>query len=280
MASAFEYEYHSTPIHNLNPISKVFLFGFFMVIGGIYLDPRIRLPLLAVLLIILRIARVPLRNYKAITLLSLFATLLGGAYTAFLMVNPNYFKVYPADWVSTLIFQITPPDFPIIGRAAVTYGALLYWLAMPLTPIIVLLSMAGLLHTTSLSDIVSILSKLHLPFPIIFMTTVALRFVPELTQRIGIIQKAQSLRGWTSETRNPIKRITLLKPLLIPLTRYVVRSVDVMTISSSNRAFGLGPVTPVRGFDFAPLDILISIVSLLLMALGMYLLFAFNFGTI
>jgi len=280
MASAFRYEYHRTPIHHLNPASKLLLFSFFMVIGGIYLDPKIKVPLLIGLIVILKIARFSFKPYKVILFLAVIAILIGEGYTAFLMVNPDYFKVYPADWVSTLIFEITPENFPVIGRAAVTYGALLYWLSQPFTVVTVILAVAGLLHTTSLSDIVSVLAKMRMPFPVIFMTTVALRFVPELTQRIRIVQRAQSLRGWTAETRNPIKRVALMKPLLIPVTRYVVRSIDIMTMSSSNRAFGLGPVTPVRSFEFKAIDRVVSIGSLALVALGLYLLFAFNFGTL
>jgi energy-coupling factor transport system permease protein len=144
----------------------------------------------------------------------------------------------------------------------------------------VILSVAGLLHTTTLSDIVSVMSKLKMPFPAILMMTVALRFVPELVSRIRIVQRAQSLRGWTSDTKNPIKRIRLLAPLLIPVTRYVTRSVDVMTMSSANRAFGLGKVTAVQSFEFDTLDLVISIASGVLIVVGLVLTFTIDFGTL
>jgi energy-coupling factor transport system permease protein len=124
------------------------------------------------------------------------------------------------------------------------------------------------------------MSKLKMPFPAILMMTVALRFVPELVSRIRIVQRAQSLRGWTSDTKNPIKRIRLLAPLLIPVTRYVTRSVDAMTMSSANRAFGLGKVTAVQSFEFDPLDLAISIVSGVLIVVGLVLTFTINFGTL
>jgi energy-coupling factor transport system permease protein len=144
----------------------------------------------------------------------------------------------------------------------------------------VILSVAGLLHTTTLSDIVSVMSKLKMPFPAILMMTVALRFVPELVSRIRIVQRAQSLRGWTSDTKNPIKRIRLLAPLLIPVTRYVTRSVDAMTMSSANRAFGLGKVTAVQSFEFDTLDLVISIASGVLIVVGLVLTFTIDFGTL
>jgi energy-coupling factor transporter transmembrane protein EcfT len=144
----------------------------------------------------------------------------------------------------------------------------------------VILSVAGLMHTTTLSDIVSVMSKLKMPFPAILMMTVALRFVPELVSRIRIVQRAQSLRGWTSDTKNSIRRIRLLAPLLIPVTRYVTRSVDVMSMSSANRAFGLGKVTAVQSFEFDTLDLAISIAFGVLIVVGLVLTFTIDFGTL
>ena len=119
-----------------------------------------------------------------------------------------------------------------------------------------------------------------MPFPVIFMTTVALRFVPEIVEKLRLIQRAQSLRGSTMETRNPIKKITLLKPILVPLTRSVIRSVDIISMSSKNRAFGLGPVTIMSSFKMGPADYVISIAAVTLTVLGIYAAFAWDFGSL
>jgi energy-coupling factor transporter transmembrane protein EcfT len=94
------------------------------------------------------------------------------------------------------------------------------------------------------------------------------------------VQRAQSLRGWTAETRNPIKRIALVRPLLIPVTRYVMQSIDMMTMSSANRGFGIGPVMPTTSFEFTPLDRFISIAAILLATVAICLTFAFDTGNI
>jgi energy-coupling factor transport system permease protein len=276
----FQYEFHNTVIHRLNPLSKILLFGAFLILAGVYLDPRVKIPMLVVLGVILALARMPFRPYRAILLIASFAVIVGQSYTAVLMVNPDYFKVYDPKWVSTVILELLPPGFPVFGRAAITYGALLYLVSFPLQVIPVVLSVAGLLHTTSLSEIVSILSRLRMPFPVIFMTTVALRFVPEIVEKLRLIQRAQSLRGWTMETRNPIKKIALLKPLLVPLTRSVIRSVDIISMSCKNRAFGLGPVTIMSSFKMGPADYVISIAAVALTVLGIYAAFAWDFGSL
>jgi energy-coupling factor transporter transmembrane protein EcfT len=280
VAAPFQYEYHRTPIHHLNPLSKLLLFGTYLIFSGLYLDPWVKFPMILSLLLILGVARMPFRPYWGIMLIASFAVMVGQSYTAVLMVDPEYFKIYSREWVSRVILELTPSDFPIFGRAAITYGALLYLISFPLQVIPVILSVAGLLHTTSLSEIVSVLSRLRMPFPVIFMTTVALRFVPEIVDRLRLIQRAQSLRGWTLETRNPIKKITLLRPLLVPLTRSVIRSVDVISMSSKNRAFGLGPVTIMASFEMKKADYAVCLTTIILTILGIYAAFAWNFGAL
>lgn len=280
MAAPFQYEYHRTLIHHLNPLSKLLLFGTYLIFSGLYLDPWVKFPMILSLVLILAVAQMPFRPYWGIMLIASFAVMIGQSYTAVLMVDPEYFKIYSREWVSRVILELTPPDFPIFGRAAITYGALLYLISFPLQVIPVILSVAGLLHTTSLSEIVSVLSRLRMPFPVIFMTTVALRFVPEIVDRLRLIQRAQSLRGWTMETRNPIKKITLLRPLLVPLTRSVIRSVDVISMSSKNRAFGLGPVTIMASFEMKKADYAVCLITVVLTILGIYAAFAWNFGAL
>jgi energy-coupling factor transport system permease protein len=236
--------------------------------------------MLVILWILLALAKMPFRPYRGILVIASIAVMVGQSYTAVLMVNPDYFKVYDRDWVSIVILELLPPDFPIFGRAAITYGAILYLISFPLQVIPVILTVAGLLHTTSLSEIVSVLSRLRMPFPVIFMTTVALRFVPEIVEKLRLIQRAQSLRGWTMETRNPIKKITRLKPILVPITRSVIRSVDVISMSSKNRAFGLGPVTVMASFEMKTVDYIVTIGISLLTVVGLYAAFAWDFGSL
>ncbi len=280
MATPFQYEFHDTAVHRLTPISKLVLFGAFLIMAGVYLDPRVKIPMLVILWVLLAIAKMPFRPYRGILVIASIAVMVGQSYTAVLMVNPDYFKVYDRDWVSTVILELLPPDFPIFGRAAITYGAILYLISFPLQVIPVILTVAGLLHTTSLSEIVSVLSRLRMPFPVIFMTTVALRFVPEIVEKLRLIQRAQSLRGWTMETRNPIKKIAMMKPILVPITRSVIRSVDIISMSSKNRAFGLGPVTVMASFEMKTIDYIVTIGISILTVVGLYAAFAWDFGSL
>jgi energy-coupling factor transporter transmembrane protein EcfT len=235
------------------------IFGSFLLISQVFLDPLTKLPLIGLLVAILVIAKVPFSQYWAFLGAAIFAVVVGRSYTAITQVDPELFKVYPRDWASTVVLELTGEQFPLIGRTALTYGTLLYWSTAPFQVVPVILAVAGLLHTTSLSEIISVLSKLRVPFPIIFVTTVSLKFVPQIVDQIHTIRRAQKLRGWTAEGWNPIKKIAQLKPLFVPLIRNTIRSVDTVTMGAKNRAFGLGPVTPLADFTFLTKDKVICV---------------------
>lgn len=46
------------------------------------------------------------------------------------------------------------------------------------------------------------------------------------------------------EGRNVLQKVAQIRPLILPLTRQTLRSIDQVTIAIENRAFGAGPVTP------------------------------------
>jgi len=196
------------------------------------------------------------------------------------MIKPGYFRVYPSEFVMTELFQITPPDFPVFGRTAVTYGALLWLSAFPLTTATVVLAMAGLVHTTSQSEMVQVLYSAGLPSPAVFVVMVALRFIPEMIRQLESIQVAQRLRGWEISSRNPIKIARGYFPLLVPMLRYIIDSVDRMTISSKNRAFGRRKATGLRDLTFKGSDYLISGITLTAFVVAVYLLFRFQVGNL
>jgi len=280
MSTMFEYEPAETPIHRLNPVTKIVIFMSITFLSGFYLDPRLKIPLLLLLLIICRIAKLPFKKYSGLLWVSVVAVLFTSSFRGIFMIKPGYFKAYPADFVMKELFQITPPDFPIFGRTAITYGSLLWISAFPLTTATVVLAMAGLVHTTSQSEMIQVLNSARFPQPGVFVITVALRFIPEMIRQIESIQMAQRLRGWHIESRNPIKIARGYIPLLIPILRYIVISVDRMTISSKNRAFGLRPARGLWDLSFRRRDYAIIVLALATFSMGLYMLFVYQIGNL
>jgi energy-coupling factor transport system permease protein len=280
MATMFEYEPKDTVIHRLNPVAKLTLFLGITFLSGFYLDPRLKIPILVLIIVICRVAKLPFKKYSGLLWVAVAAVLLTSSIRGIFMIKPGYFKAYPTEFVMTELFQITPPSFPVFGRTAVTYGALLWMSAFPLTTATVVLAMAGLVHTTSQSEMIQVLSSARLPGPAVFVIMVALRFIPEMIRQMETVQKAQQLRGWHVDSRNPIKIARGYFPLLVPMLRIIIEAVDRMTISTKSRAFGLRPATGLRDLTFKPKDYIVTTASLLVFIVAIYLLFKFQIGNL
>ncbi len=276
----FEYQYRETPVHRLHPLAKFSILASVTLISGFILDPLVKAALIVPVLAYAYLARLPLKSYfkllAVVTVTLLISQFIGSLFVA----NANLFKVYPRSWAGTVIFPVTPDGFPIFGRMALTYGGLLWMISGPLTAVLVLILVATHIHATSLNETVQALSSLHAPFPAIYMTMVALRFTPELVGQLNLIQRAQALRGWRINTRNPIKAVGLMVPIMTPISRHVIKSIDITSMSVQNRAFGLGPVTNISAVDLKPRDKVIIGLMGIFFVIMLILIFGFNVGNL
>lgn len=278
--ATFQYQGLSTPVHQLHALAKFSILVTLSLLAGFILDPRYKIPLLALIMVYGLLARLPWRDYVRLLVLITVTFLLANAISSIFIVNPSLFKVYPQQWAGTVLFQITPASFPVLGKIAITNGGLLWLSTLPLTAIAVVLLVAVHIHTTSLNETVQALSALKAPFPVVYITMVALRFTPEVRNQFTLIHRAQTLRGWRVNTRNPIKVIRLYSPLLVPLVRNTIKSIDITTMSTQNRAFGLGKVTNMYEGKLSTLNWLVIIGSWLFFAAMMILIFGFNVGNL
>lgn len=278
--SLFTYQELATPVHRLNALTKFSIMLTLTLLAGFILDPVYKIPLGILIIIYARLAKLPFRNYKGLLILVTVSLLLANLLSMFFIVDENLFKVYSKEWAGTTIVQLTGDDFPVLGRTAITYGGLLWLSTGALTGVIVVILLAAHVHATSLNETVQALSSLKAPFPVIYITMVALRFTPELGAQFTLVHRAQTLRGWRVNTRNPIKIVRLYAPLLFPIVRYVIKSIDITTMSIQNRAFGLGPVTNMSAGQMSTKDKVLIIGSWLFFAVMMVLILGFNIGNL
>lgn len=278
--SLFTYQDLKTPIHRLNAATKWSILIVLTLLAGFILDPRYKIPLGIIIIAYAIVAKLNFRAYRGLILLVLISLLLANLISVFFIVNQDMFKVYDKAWVSTTLFQLTDSSFPVFGRMALTYGGILWMLQGALTGVFVVILLAAHIQATSLNETVQLLSAIKAPFPVIYITMVALRFTPELAAQFTLVHRAQTLRGWRVNTRNPIKIIRLYMPLLFPVVRYVIKSIDVTTMSTQNRAFGLGPVTNVAASTLTPTDKAVTVCVWIGFALMMFLILTFNIGNL
>jgi energy-coupling factor transport system permease protein len=277
---AFQYVPLDTPIHRLHALTKLSIVLTVSLLASFILDPKYKIPLIILVFIYAQLARIPWRGTIKLVVFVAISLTIANAIASLFIVQPDLFKVYPKEWASVVLLPITPAGFPVFGKTAITLGGLLWLTTAPLSAIAVITLVIAHIRATSLNETVQALTTIHAPFPVVYITMVALRFAPELTAQFTLIQQAQSLRGWQVNTRNPIKVARLYAPLLVPIVKHVIKSIDTMAMATQNRAFGFGPVTNMTSGNMSSLDKAIIIATWLLFFFMLFLIYTRNFGNL
>lgn len=84
-----------------------------------------------------------------------------------------------------------------------------------------------------------LVSKCHLPYKYAFTITTAIRFIPLFMEEMNGIMEAQKARGVQFDTRNPIKKFSLMVPVCVPLLVSSVKKVDAIAVGAELRGFNL-----------------------------------------
>ena len=109
---------------------------------------------------------------------------------------------------------------------------------------------------------------LHVPYRYAFTFTTALRFVPVFGQQMNAIMEAQCARGVEYDTKNPIRKLTLMLPLCVPLLVGSVGKTDATALAAEQRGFYLRTRDssykryPLRALDVAMLACCVALVGL------------------
>ena len=93
------------------------------------------------------------------------------------------------------------------------------------------------------------------------MMTIALRFIPTLTEETDKIMKAQKARGADFETGNLIQKAKSLVPLLVPLFISSFRRADELAMAMESRCYRGGEGrTRMKELQFSSKDLIAFII--------------------
>ena len=133
----------------------------------------------------------------------------------------------------------------------------------------VALPLVLMLAVTRLTDLAdACVEVLHIPYRYAFTFTTALRFVPVFTREMNAIMEAQTARGVEFDTRNPFKKMSLMLPVCIPLLVTSVAKTDAAALAAEQRGFYLRTREssykryPMLGADAATLACCAGIIAL------------------
>jgi len=199
----------SSPIHSLNPCLKLIAYIVIIVFAFVIKNFYGFISLFLLLLITSIVSKVPIKSVLSSLKTVLFLIL----FTAVL----NIFLASPRGENDVVLLKLK--------FITVTKGTLIFAAFLALRLVVIAIASGLLTLTTSpieLTDgiemLLSPLKLLHLPIhTLALIMSIALRFIPTLTEKTQTIMSAQKARGSQLDSSNFLVKIKALIPVLIPL---------------------------------------------------------------
>ena len=242
-------------LHKLDPRIKIILTILYIVCSFMCKNVISYGLLLASALVLIIIGRVPikiiLKGLKGILLVLLFTAFLNIFWTKGadenLLLHWRFISIYVEGLYAALFIMIR------ISVLIIGTGMLLTYTTTPIA------------LTNAIEDLLSPLKKLHVPVhSFAMMMTIALRFIPTLTEEAERIMTAQKARGADFTSGGIIQRAKALVPVLIPLFVSAFNRAGDLAIAMECRCYNGGEgrtrmnVRHIKFVDFIPLFLIIA----------------------
>lgn len=258
----------SSPIHRLDPRAKVIMAVLFIVCTFLCKNLTGFLALLLFSLSLILLSKIPfqtiLRSLRPILLLIAFTSIIN------IFMTKGEHLLTPESWrVKIYAEGLWNALFMVLRISALIVGTGIF-LTYTTTPIAL---------TDAIERLLSPLKKIKVPVhDFAMMMTIALRFIPTLSEETEKIMNAQKARGADFTTGSLIKRAKALVPVLVPLF-----------VSAFNRAFELAAAMECRcyhgGEGRTRLNVLryrasdwVAIMLVVLFGVGVFFLNRYGFG--
>lgn len=219
-----QYYQTDSPLHRLDPrvklvatfayIISLFVVNTFLgyIIAGVFL------------FVIIKLSHVPfhyiVRGMRAI----LFLLLITVAFNLFLTPGQVLWQAW--------VFKITKEGLTFAIKMAIRLSFLIIGSS------IMTLTTTPTSLTDAMESLMGPLKKVHVPVhEISMMMSIALRFIPILMEETDKIMKAQIARGADFESKNLIKKIKSMVPLLVPLFISAFRRANDLAMAMEARCY-------------------------------------------
>ena len=240
-------------LHRLDPRIKIILTLLYIICSFMCKNIISYALLLFSAIILVIIGRVPVRiilkGLKGVLFILLFTAVLNIFWTTgdSLLWHWKFISIY-AEGLYAALFIMIRISVLIIGT-----GMLLTYTTTPIA------------LTNAIEDLLSPLKKLHVPVhSFAMMMTIALRFIPTLSEECERIMTAQKARGADFSSGGLIQRAKALIPVLIPLFVSAFNRAGDLATAMECRCYNGGEgrtrmnVRHLRFVDFIPLIVIIA----------------------
>ena len=215
MNGLFQYVPGNSPLHRMNPVTKILL-TLSVCIAAFLTD-----------------------NLFVLLFLLVFDLMIGVAAGA----AKKAFSIFKGLFKVSLFLFVLQVLFIRRGNRLfwiVTDEGLLTAAAVVLRLLVVCLPLALILTVTQVSDIANAMVQvLHVPYAYAFTLTTAIRFIPQFMEEMGGIMESQTARGVEFDSKNVFKKLGMLFPLCAPLLISSVRRTGATATAAEVRGFNL-----------------------------------------
>jgi len=234
------------------------------------LDARIKIILSIAYIVILFLVETPL-SYLAFTLFTVAVIALSKVPLKYILkgIRP---MLYILIFTGLINLFMTQGNTVLLGPwhgIKITMEGVVVAVRMALRLVFLVIGTSLLTLTTTPLMLTDGIEKLLKPFEIIkvpsheiaMMMTIAIRFIPTLSEETEKIMKAQMARGADFETGNILRRAKAMVPILVPLFISAFKRADDLAVAMDSRCYNSGRKrTRMKQMKMTYLDAIASVV--------------------
>ena len=215
------------------------------------LDPKIKIVLTLIYIVMLFLINSPI-SYAVFAVMTAALVLISRINLKFFLkgLRPMLFIII---FTAVINLLLTPGEaifsvpvfkwtFSVTYEGILAAAVMFYRLIFLVTGTSLLtLTTTPLMLTDGIEKLLSPLKVIKVPAnEIAMMMTIAIRFIPTLAEETDKIQKAQTARGADFSSKNIIKRVKAMIPLLVPLFVSAFRRADELATAMDARCYNGG----------------------------------------
>ena len=221
------YQDKGTPVHRLNPVTKLAWGGGLLVLSLVFNNPVYIMLFLLVIVLLVRVGGI-WREWARLMKVSLW---MGASIIVINALVSNH---------GAHVLLSAPFKIPVLGEPVVTLEAIAFGAMMALKLVVIISIFALINFTVHPDDIMSVMLKMKLPYKSVLVTSLSTRFVPCLLEDAERIWDAYRTRGVQLDAGSWLRRLKSRARITIPLlSNSLERAVQVAEAMEA-RAFGTG----------------------------------------
>lgn len=258
-----------SPIHKLDGSVKFLMLIVWIASVFLFSDIRVFLIFLIGGFSLLRVAKIPFRDYKPLLIFIIIFTIFNSLFL--IIVTPNYGTNLAGS--STEILRV--------GTYVLTLETVWFALTLSMKYLAVFPIMMLFVLATHPSKFASSLNKIGVSYRVAYAINIALRYIPDVKDEFKNIMHAQEARGvaFRKEDANIVIRLKNYNTILLPLILSSLNRIEVISIAMDLRGFGSKEKrTWYNSQKYSKLDLIFFVGTILLLTISIFIKNYYKFG--